>query len=424
MKEELLHFIWQYKLLKPVALKSVSGIPIKIIHPGELNTNAGPDFFNAKIKVGDLILAGNVEIHARSVDWKKHGHETDEAYSNIILHAVYDHDSEIEQNTKHNVEVLELKDFLEKDVLEKYDSLLSSKKPLPCSGKFTEIEPVKINSWLQRMLAERLETRSEHVKKLFEASDKDHRQTFYMMLARNFGFNINSVPFEMLSAQLPLSVLLKHRQTLFQLEALLLGTAGFLDETFNDKYPQQLQNEYEFLKNKYKLQPLKSHLWKYLRMMPANFPTVRLAQFAMIIHKYPELFSKPHEYTSLQKLLPAVSHPLQGYLSTHYKLDHPGVKKIGPLGKQSAENILTNTMANFLFFFGKQTGNDVYMEKALGIFDELSFENNQKTRLYSHSKLKFKTSGQSQGLIHLHDNYCVRKGCLRCSIAAELLKGK
>jgi hypothetical protein len=421
MKEELLHFIWKYKLLKPGIYHSVKGRKIKIVHPGELNTNSGPDFFNSKIEVDGVLLAGNVEIHIRSSDWMKHGHQTDTSYNNLVLHAVYLYDKPVAQNTDFNVEVLELKDHVSKEILDKYDHLTSSKSFLACAGRIQNVNPVKLNSWLQRMLIERLEIKTALVKRIFESSGNDYSQCLYSLLARNFGFKVNAEPFELLSKHLPLHIVLKHKENLFQLEALLYGTAGLLEETFSDKYLQGLQNEFAYLKNKYQLLPINGSLWKFSRMRPANFPSVRLWQFASLIHHAHELFSSPISYSTPSELRRAISKPPANYWSEHYKPGGSRVPEVSAIGSASVENLVINTMAPYLFFYGKQTGKDDHIEMALRALDEIEFEHNSKTSAYIEAGLDLKTASESQALIHLYDQYCKEKQCLRCSVASEIL---
>lgn len=421
MKEELLHFIWNYKLLKLQDLKSVSGTNIRIFHQGELNKDAGPDFFSAKIEVDGITLVGNIEIHVNSSDWIKHGHENDPAYNNLILHIVYKYDKPIAQNTKYNVEILELKNYLDPKVIKKYNSLISSSYALPCSKQIKDVEDLKLQTWLQRMLVERLESKTDYVKHLFSATQNDFAQTLYILLARNFGFKVNSEPFELLAKHLPLNILLKHSGNLFQLEALIYGCAGFLNRSYKTKYLQQLQNEFEFLKNKYKLKEQDISIWKFLRLRPANFPTVRLWQFAMVIHKCPELFTSPEKFNTAEILSKAISYPHEGYFAEHYKLDGPPVKKLKGIGKNSIENIIINTMAPFLFFYGQQTGKDKFIEAAVECFENLPFEDNLKTRHFVKAGLQFENAAESQGIIQLFDNYCKNMRCLDCGIASQLL---
>lgn len=431
MKEELLHFIWNYKLFKPQHLLSVNGARLKIFYQGELNKDAGPDFFNARIEVDGITLVGNVEIHVNSSDWLKHGHENDNAYNNLVLHVVYRCDKTIEQNKKHNVEVLELKNYLDEKIIKKYNSLITSDGALPCFKHIKDVENLKLQSWLQRMLIERLEGKTEYVRHVFASANNDFSQTFYLMLARNFGFKVNAEPFELLAKQLPLSVLLKHSSNLFQLEALIYGCAGFLNKPYKAKYLQQLQNEFEFLKNKYKLKELDSSLWKFLRLRPANFPTVRFWQFAMLIHKCNALFTNPEKFNTTKLLHEAISYKHEGYFSNHYKPDGKEVKTLKGIGKNSIENIIINTMAPFLFFYGQQTGKDKFIDSAIECFENLPFEDNVKTRYFLKAGLKFsqrdafgKNAAQSQGLITLFDNYCKNTRCLDCGIASSLLINK
>lgn len=421
MREELLHFIWNYKLLNTQTLRSVSGIPIKIFHQGELNKDSGPDFFNAKLDVDGITLVGNIEIHVNSSDWSKHKHENDRAYDNLILHAVYNYDKVIDQNTQHNVEVLELKNYIDESIIKRYNKLMSSPYDLPCSGEISNTNSLQLTSWLERMLIERLETKTEYLRHVFASTQNDFQQTLYLMLARNFGFKVNAEPFELLAKHLPLSILLKHSGNLLQLEAVIYGCAGFLDQPYKDKYIRQLQNEFEFLKNKYKLKELDVNLWKFLRLRPANFPTVRLWQFAMVIHKGAHLFKDPEHFNSVDTLTKAISHPHEGYWKNHYKFDGPEIKTPNGIGKTSVENILINTLAPFLSFYGRQTGNDKFTDAALTCFEKLEFEDNVKTRHFTNAGLKFKTSGESQGLINLFDKYCKNTRCLDCGIASGLL---
>lgn len=424
MKEELLHFIWNYKLLKPQPLVSTSGSKIKIFHQGELNRDAGPDFFNARIEVDGVTLAGNIEVHVNSSDWDKHGHEKDSSYNNLILHVVYKHDKPIAQNKKYNVEVLELKNYLDDAVIKRYNKLISSTGKLTCSKEIKEVPEIKLNAWLERMLIERLESKTDYARQVFAASQNDFSQTFYLMLSRNFGFKVNAEPFELLAKHLPLSVLLKHSHNLLQVEALLYGTAGFLTKSYKAKYIQQLQNEFEFLKTKYKLKELDIKLWKFLRLRPANFPTVRLWQFAMLVHKCADIFKNPENYNTVDLLEKAISHKHEGYWSNRYKLDGSEVKSLKGLGKNSIENIIINTMAPFLFFYGQQNGKDKFIEAATECFEQLPFEDNVKTRNFTKAGLKFKTAAESQGLIHLFDNYCKNTRCLECGVASGFLLKK
>ncbi len=303
IKEDLLKFIWQHKLFDPSNLITNEGNLLEVIHVGELNVNSGADFFNAKIKLNGLVLAGNIEIHVRSSDWLRHNHQTDVSYNNIILHVVYEHDKEIAQNLTNNVEVMELKNRIPSHLLSNYHTLIHSKRSLACDQGYASI-PTKITTpWIHRMAIERLEKKTQDISKIFESFNNDFTQTFYTILLRNFGFKVNSLPFELLATYLPVTILLKHTDSLMQVESLLLGTAGMLEEeTFEEPYLKNLQNEYEFLKNKYKLSALQKHIYKYSRMRTANFPQLRLAQFAALIHNNASIFSDLDSIRSIQQI--------------------------------------------------------------------------------------------------------------------------
>ena len=421
-KEDFLQFIWQHKLLLPKPTITVSGKEIRILKVGELNSNSGPDFFNAQIKINQLILAGNIEIHLKTSDWLKHGHDKDKTYNNIILHVVYSHDIELQQNTEHQVEVLELKNLIDEASIVKYKQLFSTKQSLSCNKQLPQVSDLQFLAWLDRMVVERLEEKVKRLSHWFELSKGDYQYSFYVALVRNFGFNVNADAFELLAKQLPLAILLKHADNLLQLESLLLGTAGMLENQFEEAYLLKLQNEFEFLKNKYQIIPLPKELFKFSRMRPANFPNLRLAQLAAFMHRSADLFFKPYQFTAYQNLSQQLNTPLSGYWKNHYSFNGKLLQKDINLGKNAIDNLLMNTFAPFLFFYGRKSGNEDYLEKALLILQNCAFEKNKITKLYGSKISVFKDASQSQGLINLYHNYCKTKQCLRCGVAASILK--
>lgn len=422
LNEDILQFIWQHKLFKPKPLITKSGNTIEIINPGDLNVDAGADFFNAKIKLKNITLAGNVEVHVNSSDWLKHKHQNDSSYDNIILHVVYNADRLIPQNTNNQVEVLELKDYIPEHVLNNYKKLIQSKQTLPCSTHLKDIDSLKVSAWLNRVAIERLESKVEGIEKSFANFNNDFTQTFYATLLKNFGFKVNSLPFELLATYLPFNIVLKHSDNQKQVEALLLGTAGLLDDFFNDKYIQSLQNEFEFLKNKYKLSVLKKGIFKYSRLRPANFPGLRLAQFAQLICEYPKLISHPQDFKSVKELTKCLTVELTGYWKNHYKPDGIKSKNDLKLGEASIQNILVNTFSYFFFFYGKKLNKPFYENFAIDILEFATFEKNTKTKKFNTINTIKRTALESQGMIHLHDHYCVKKRCLNCAIGALLLQ--
>ncbi len=420
--EDFLQFVWQHKLLKPLPLVTNSGKEIFVLKQGDLNKDSGPDFFNAQIKINNIILAGNIEIHIKTSDWLKHKHQNNKSYDNIILHVVYQNDLTLPQNTENNVEVLEIKNLLPDEILNEYQSIITSKQVIACNNQLGSVNDLKFSAWIGRMFVERLEYKVKNIDLLFENFKGDYTQTFYTVLLRNFGFKVNSIPFELLAKQLPITILLKHSDNLMQLEALLLGTSGLLDQQFEDKYILSLQNEFEYLKNKYQITPLKKELFKFSKLRPANFATLRLAQFAMLIHTNSELFNAPQNFNTYDKIQICFKIKLIGHWQNHYNLGGDKVEKKLQLGNSSISNIITNTFASFFFFYFKRTGRPEFETIPFQLLEKCTFEKNSKTKLYEQKKQLLKTGADSQALINLHDNYCVKKKCLNCGVAAAILK--
>jgi hypothetical protein len=420
--EDLLQFIWRHRLLRPGTLLTVSGKEVTVLNPGELNKDAGPDFFNARIRIGGLELAGNIELHINTSDWLKHGHQDDKSYDNIILHVVYTHDVNLAQNTRNNVEVLELKEQIAPETLKIYERLAGATEKLPCSAQLGKVNDLKFIAWMERMTIERLEEKVRRIETVFAGCSGDYVQTFYTLLLRNFGFKVNAGPFEMLARQLPVSLLLKHADDLKQLEALLLGMAGMLEGLYGDKYATALQNDFEFLKSKYGLTPLPGNIFKFSKLRPANFPNLRLVQFAALIHGNARLFTGPHTNTSYDALMQALKVKLTGYWKNHYQADGKTSLRDLSMGDDSAENIIINTMAPFLFFYSKKSGRPGYGDAALELLNACRPEGNARTRLFAVKQKSIRNAGGTQAVINLYDNYCSSRQCLKCGIAAAILQ--
>lgn len=404
LNERLLQFIWQHRLLPQSPLKTVSGLDLIILQPGELNRDAGPDFSNARIRLGNLTLAGNIELHLRSSDWLRHGHHHDRAYDRLILHAVYEHDKELSQNNRYGVEVLELKNLIDREWLQRYAQLTDSREQLPCSSQLHHVDDLPFTAWVQRMAVERLKSKTERLHEIFAEAEGDYVQSLYVLLFRSFGFSVNALPFELLARQLPCRLLLRHADNTIQTKALLFGMAGFLEEQLEDKKQRLVQNEFEFLKKKYSLRPLKKELFKRSKMHPANFPEVRLTQIAQLVCRNSRLLLAPQEFDSYEQLFRALSFEANG------------------MGKDAVDTIITNAFAPFFFFFGKNTEQPQYGDLALDLLTACRFESNRKTRLFLAKRSALRNSADSQGLIHLHDTYCLKKACLNCGVGMQLLR--
>ena len=422
MQEDFLHFIWRTRRFDAAGLSTTQGHVIQIIHPGEYNTDAGPDFFNARLRIGDTEWAGNVEMHLRSSDWLLHGHDTDPAYHNVVLHVVWIDDEPVLRSSGDPVPCLILKDRVPAALLDNYQRLLHEENWIPCAGRFSEIPAIVRLNWFDRLLVERLEQKSAYLTTQLDATTNHWEEAFYRSLARSFGLKVNTEPFEALARSLPLTLLVKHKNDLHQLEALLFGQAGLLEGSFKESYPQLLAKEYRFLKHKYGLQPLSGSQWKFLRMRPANFPSVRIAQFAALIYHSTHLFGQFLEAETVRQVQHLFAVPASPYWETHYRFDAPTVKKVKMPGRDFIELLLINTIIPALFFYGKSRQMQVYSDKALRWLEELPPESNHLLDGWESLGIKPRHAWESQSLLQLKNQYCDKKRCLDCAIGGFLLR--
>ncbi len=422
MHEEFLWYIWKFRLFDNKDLQTTSGEEIKILKVGEHNTDSGPDFFNARIKIGSTEWAGNVEVHTHSSDWHKHKHTTDKAYDNIILHVVHEADETIKRKSGEEIPTLELKDKIPQNIYGKYMQFKSSKDWIPCEKQIAWVDKFTLNNWLDRLLVERLERKSKTILDSLKQNKNNWEETFYQMLARNFGQKINSEPFELLAKSLPVSVLAKHKNSLVQIEALIFGTAGMLEKDFKDDYPNELKKEFKFLKSKFKLKPIDVSLWKFMRLHPPNFPTIRISQFANLIYRSSHLFSKILEASSVKQIVSLLETETSEYWQTHYRFDKVSPKRKKKLGNDSVNIIIINTIVPFLFIYGKQKGEEKHCDNALLFLEKLEAENNSIISKWKSIGVTVKSSYETQALLQLKNEYCVNKKCLQCSTGNALLK--
>ena len=420
MTEAFLHYVWKFGLFNRQELETTAGEPVQVIKAGELNRDAGPDFSDARIRLGETLWAGNVEIHVHSSLWEKHGHSGDKAYENVILHVVFEDDAP--QNAVNTgIPVLVLKGRLRGEAWRNYQNLQSSGFGIPCASSLDRVDVFSMDIWLHRMLVERLESKSEQIIASLKLNRNNWEETFYHFLARNFGFKVNAIPFELMAKSLPLSCIARHKGSLLQVEALVFGQAGLLSADFTEEYPRALKAEYEFLRSKFRLKEINSGLWKFLRMRPVNFPTVRLAQFAMLMHKSDHLFSvmlgcpDPGE---LKKLFATGASP---YWDTHFLPDRPSVELSKKLGAGSLDNILVNTVSPFLFVYGMMKDMPVYKERAVELLEQLDPESNSVIRSWAQTGVHARSAFDSQALLQLRNNYCTARRCLDCSIGNKII---
>jgi hypothetical protein len=422
MTEEFLHHIWKFKLFDQQNLRTTSGEVVEILKAGVHNFDAGPDFFNAQLKVGETLWAGNVEIHINASDWKRHFHQQDKAYNNIVWHIVYNADEPIYRASGEAIPTIEIKERIDKKLYQNYLNFKSNTDWIPCEKQIAEVPSIIINSTLDKLLLERLERKAQSIADSLKLNNNNWEETFYQYLARNFGFKTNAMPFELLAKSLSLLVLAKHKSSLLQIEAMLFGQAGMLNEHLEDKYPQALQNEYVFLKQKFQLNPVDTHLWKFLRLRPVNFPSVRIAQFANLIFNSTHLFSKIIETESLDFLKLLMNVDVSEYWQTHYMFDKVSKNKSKHLGEDSLNNIVINTIVPFLFVYGKQKDDQKYVDRALAFLEQTEGENNSIINKWESLKLPVKNAYSTQALLQLKNEYCNGKKCLSCNIGTYLIK--
>jgi Protein of unknown function (DUF2851) len=425
MREDFLYFLWQSQYFDKTNLTTTQGEVIEVKSVGQINTDAGPDFTNARLWIDGVEWAGTVEMHLKSSDWHRHAHTNDRAYGNVILHVVWQDDQPITRPDATPLPTLELSSRTDILLLQKYQSLTQQQANIACGEQFEAVPVLTKISMLDRVLTKRLERKSEFVQDLHHRNHNDWEETAYQLLAHTLGFKINAEPFLRLAEALPFKILQKHRDNLTQIEAMLLGQAGFLEDIENpDDYTATLLREYRFLSVKYdlKTKQLARHEWKFLRLRPANFPTLRLAQFAALLHQYQSLFSWFTNEIEVSVAVKKLRIKTSDYWHTHYQLGVGSDTKVPSLGRGSAEGIIINTVVPLLVAYAKHKDNDVFLGQALRLIEGLPAEHNHITDEWEQLGLKIKTAYDSQAVIELYNNFCTLKKCLNCTIGAFLLK--
>jgi len=421
MNEEFLSYIWKYRLYSP-DLHLVSGEPVDVVHPGDQNTDSGPDFFNSRVKIGTTLWAGNVEIHVAASDWYRHHHHTDHAYDSIILHVVYRNDLEAVSAAEKPLPTLELCRNINNETWQRYLRFMSSRNWIPCENLIPSVDRIYINSWLERLLIERLDRKAARVQEALTLLENDWNLAFFRLLARNMGFNLNNQAFEALAASLSYRQLARHSDNLMQLEAIVFGQAGMLNGNYSDSYAVALKKEYEFLRSKFSLSSMDGHLWKFMRLHPGNFPTLRLSQFAAIIHRSYGMLMDLLEINDLSVYSKAFNVSASEYWKDHYRFDKPAKPGNRRLGAEAVNLLVINLVAPFLFHYGKVKGDSAFIEKALEVLTGSKGEDNTHIRRWKALGMETCSASTTQALLELKGNYCDRKKCLSCRIGIALLK--
>ena len=424
MKEEFLHFLWKYSLYYINRLVDTDGNLIEVIHPGVYNRDSGPDFFNARIRIAGTEWAGNVEIHTKASHFDSHGHNKDHAYDNVILHIVSEADKRV-RNAR-GEEVLTAKIEFDKLLFEKYINLVNNPFAIACQGEIEKLDRFFIRHWLNSLVVERLKNKSDLILKIYSETGKDWEETFYRTLSRYFGFRVNTEPFEMLAASLPFKIIRKHIDNRLQIEALLFGSSGMLDEglfrnAIDDDFYKDLLREFKILSAKYSLKPMHGWLWKFSKLRPVNFPTIRISQLAAMFSVTGGLFSKVIEAKNINSLRNAFEVSASEYWDEHYVFGKMSKKISKSTGTTASDILLINAVIPVIFVYGKSRDDLEVCEKAISFLEEIKPEENTILTDWERAGIEAGSAFDSQALIQLRNEYCKKRRCLECSIGARLI---
>lgn len=425
MTEAFLQYVWQHRLLEG-PLVTTEGLPVVVERPGELNRDAGPDFLDSRLVIGGLHWAGNVEVHTRASDWNQHGHSDDKAYNNVILHVVYIYDADIVLENGKKVQTLDISQSLPQYVWDNYDSLMNpaDDTQIPCASRLKDIPDFLYHLSQDRLLVERIERKSGDVERILKESKGSWEQACYWLTAHYFGGKTNAFAFELLAKVTPMRIVAKIKDNPFRVEALYMGQAGLLDGDFNDEYPKKLQREYKYLSAAYQLTPMEGHLWKFFRVRPSSFPTLRISQFSDLMSKSSNLFSKMLDAEDAGTVSKLFVVQASEYWQSHYNFDKETERSSKSLGKSLINTIIINAWIPLLYEYGVAHGAEMYKERAFNLLQQLPPEDNRITRLWESAGIKIGNAAESQSVIQRYTEYCSRKKCLDCQLAFRIMKTK
>lgn len=429
--ERLLHYIWKHKILPLKELYTTDARLVEVIDSGVHNRlHAGPDFFNAKVKIGGTLWVGNVEIHGRASDWYQHGHDRDARYNNVVLHVVGEADTDALTQDQHYLPQLVLE--VPSALSENYEELLHTDQYPPCYKIIPDLTTLTIHAWLAALQTERLEQKTEAIKQRVEQCNGSWEDAYFVTLARNYGFGVNGDAFEQWARNVPLQAVGKHRDDLFQIEAIFMGQAGLLElksiperhleNVLNDNYFNQLRNEYQYLAHKFSMKPMDFTIWRFLRLRPQNFPHIRIAQLANLYYERKAGLSALLECETIEQLQHLFETHVTPYWETHYTFGQEGSRSYKKTSISSKNLLIINTAIPMLFAVGRHRQKESLCDRAFDLLEQLKAEQNHIIRMWKECGLKVQTAGDSQALIQLKKEYCDRKDCLRCRIGYEYLK--
>ena len=415
MREEFIYYLWENRLLS-LDLKTTDGDEINVVSVGNRNFDSGADFVNARVKIGGTLWAGQVEIHVRASDWFRHKHQYDDNYNNVILHVVYECDTD-----KLGIPTLEIKDKFDQSLLLNYNKFVNSKNWIPCGDFIGGVQEFTVISWLDRMLVEHLENECDDLNFRLQNNNYDWELTFYQRLMRYFGFKVNNDSFEYLSKILPLNLLLKHIDNEVYVESMLFGCAGFLEKDFEEAYPSLLKREFKMLRSKFGLKVMPVSNWKFLRLRPPNFPTIRIAQIAKIIINNGNMFSKIRDSVNLNDIAELFDVELNSYWDNHFQFDKVSkVEKKKTLGKAAVDSVMINAIMPMLFHYGNFHSLESYKEKAMSYLEDMDAEDNVVIRNFRNAGVAFDNAFQTQAALFMYKHYCKRRRCLECRVYLAL----
>ncbi len=420
--EQLLHYVWKHKLFGLQRLQTTAGYDVEVIDPGLANIHAGPDFFNAKVKINGVLWVGNIEIHNRASDWFRHNHHTDTAYDSVVLHVVLVADATIYRTNGEEIPQMEL--HYPDSLKTNYEELLREDKYPACFRIIPQLSSLTVHGWLSALQTERFAVKTEQIEERLNAYSQDWEAAFFITLARNFGFGVNSDAFELWAKSVPLAAVNKHRDNLFQIEAFFFGLAGLLQELATDEYTEKIIKEYAYLKHKFQLTPVEECRWRFLRMRPGNFPHVRIAQLACLYHRSQGLFSQLMEMQTLGQLRDVLKGGTSEYWLTHYTFGEGSPSHPKTLSRSSIDLLVINTVIPFLYAYGKHRKDESLCLRATALLEELPPENNYIIRTWKECGLQAAHAGDSQALIQLKKSYCDTRKCLYCRFGYEYFKRK
>lgn len=419
--EKLMQYVWKHRLWRSEDMVTNTGKKVRVMDPGLLNTDAGPDFFNAKIEIDGHMWVGNVEMHYRATDWKRHRHDSDKAYDSVILHVVAKDDAPVRRTNGELIPqlVLEVSPQFNAD----YASLVGATIEVPCATKIKQVPHLTIVEWVEGLAFERLHGKVERIHQLLDSFNGSWEDVCYVTLARNFGFGINNDAFERLARRTPLRLLGKHSDSVLQIEALLFGQAGMLDaqKPGMDSYYNQLCTEYAFLSNKFQLTPMEKESWKLFRIRPQNFPYRRIAMLAQFIEGGFRMMNRILEAEGEKEMRALFEVELSGYWTKHYTFGKPNERATATLSRSSIDIILINTVAPLLYAYGELTGNYEMTDKAIKLLEDLRAESNSIVSHFVAYGIDCPDALTSQALVQLKREYCDARKCIYCKIGHHLL---